>query len=321
LYQGIYRPEALFGHIFGEDTGFLVTFTAHQARFRRPDARHNELADTRQLSWPYPEKVEEASGYLIAEAQERRESYFGVHLFRKAGNRLAANTAPTLRCLWLDEDDGHFPKDGPEPTATVRSSAARRHLYWLLAHPVAVEWAVAMNRRLAAWAGGDTGKAGLSSVLRAPGTANYKRDPRVDLVVGEFTGVPPWEPEVLDQAVPEVPEPSPSSESREPYDGPEVDLMPYLKNVEVLGEVADSSGTKYAIVCPWVHEHSGGDRTGTRIGQRENGALWFHCDHSHCQGRTWREFRREMQRIFPKRKQIWKPGYTGTPLEVTIYRG
>ena len=261
VYQQLVRPEPLFGHLFARDPGFLVTFTGKQARFLNPEAPKNELSGTRQRSWPYPEKVEEAADYLIAQAQLERDCYFGVHLFREAGNRRAANAAATVRSLWLDEDEGRLPDKGPEPTAIVRSSGARRHLYWRLSHPVAVEWAVAMNRRLAAWAGGDMGKAGAASVLRAPGTANYKRPPRVDLVVGEFTGAPPWEPGVLDQAVPEIPEPSPSA--REPYDGPELDLAPYLEN---------------------------GDRTGTRLGQRRNGALWFHCDHAHCLGRTWTDF-------------------------------
>jgi len=267
----------------------VVTFTGEQATLRRSDARRNELTRIRQWSWSYPGRAKEAADYLIEEAQLERDCYVGVHLFRKPGNRRAANAVATVRSLWLDEDEGRYPEEGPEPTAIVRSSAARRHLYWLLSHPVAVEWAVTMNRRLAAWAGGDMGKAGAASVLRAPGTANYKRPPRVDLVVGEFTGAPPWEPGVLDQAVPEIPELSPSA--REPYDGPELDLAPYLENVEVLGEVLDSAGTKYAIVCPWVHEHSGGDQTGTRLGQRGNGALWFHCDHEHCLGRTWTDFK------------------------------
>jgi hypothetical protein len=166
------------------------------------------------------------------------------------------------------------------------------------------------------WAGGDAGKAGAASVLRAPGTANYKRDPQVDLVIGEFTGQEEWDPEVLNQAVPEIPKPS-SPARTVPYDGPEIDLAPYLERVEVLSEVADSMGTKYAIVCPWIQEHSGGDRTGTRVGQRANGACWFHCDHQHCQGRSWKDFKKKV--LLGLRTKIRRPGYTGPPLEVRVY--
>jgi hypothetical protein len=84
-------------------------------------------------------------------------------------------------------------------------------------------------------------------------------------------------------------------------------LEDYLENVEVLGEITDEVGTKYAIVCPWISEHSGGDSTGTRVGQRANGALWFHCDHEHCQGRGWTEFRRTV-RLKAKKLTLIKRG-------------
>jgi hypothetical protein len=295
LYQRKARPESLFGHIFGEDTGYLVTFTGQQARFTRPDARPNELAGIVQRSWRYPDEGQQAAEYLIDEAQLERDVYIGVHLFRERGNRLAANAVATVNALWLDEDRGTYPDIGPAPTAIVHSSRGRRHLYWELAQPVAVEWAVAMNRRIAVWAGGDIGKAGLASVLRVPGTANYKRHPRVDLVVMELTGARAWEPEVMEQAIPEIPEPK--ARAVEPYNGPEVELGPYLENVEVLGEIPDGLGMKLAIICPWSSEHSGGDRSGSYVGQRFGGGLWFHCNHEHCQGRTWRDFR---ERVRPK---------------------
>ena len=278
-----------------------------------------------QRSWSYPDQAQKAAGYLIDEAQLERDAYIGVHLFREPNTRLASNAAPTVRSLWLDEDEGTYPEIGPEPTAIVRSSANRRHLYWQLSQPVAVEWAVAMNRRLAVWAGGDTGKAGLASVLRAPGTANYKRHPQVDLVVGEFTSSGPWAPEVMEQAIPPFREQEPrrfagkARKATEPYDGLEMELAPYLEKVEVLGEIPDGLGKKVAIVCPWVHEHTGGDRSGTRLGQRSNGALWFHCDHEHCQGRTWREFKRAVS--WNRRFTIGedKPDYTGPAITVEVH--
>jgi hypothetical protein len=174
-----------------------------------------------------------------------------------------------------------------------------------------------MNRRVATWAAGDVGKAGLATVLRVPATRNYKRYPQVDPVSMELTEAGPWEPEVLEQAVPEIPSPPSTRSSTEPYDGPELELEEFLVGVEVLGEIADGLGTKLAIVCPWIHEHTGGDRSGTYVGHRADGGLWYHCHHEHCQGRTWHDFRREVR---AKRLRITRPGYTGAPLEVTIYR-
>ena len=81
-----------------------------------------------------------------------------------------------------------------------------------------------------------------------------------------------------------------------PYDGPDriLDLDEFLERADVtVFEVASDGAAerKYRISCPWVHEHSGGDESGTYTGQYENGALFFNCWHSHCARRAWREFR------------------------------
>ncbi len=274
--------------------------------------------DWEQRSWRYPERANEAASWIIEEAQRARDTFFCVHLLKTPRNRRKTNAVEHVRALWLDEDEGTYPEIGPEPTATVRSSGGRRHCYFRLSRPVTVERAVSLNRRLAVWAGGDAGKAGAASVLRATGTANYKRHPRVDLVVGQLTGAGPWEPEIMEEAIPPLRESEPkATRATGTYDGPEVDLAPYLARVEVLGEVADGLGDKYQIVCPWAAEHTGGDRTGTRIGQRDTGALWFHCDHEHCQGRSWKDFKKKV--LLGLRTKIRRPGYTGPPLEVRVY--
>jgi hypothetical protein len=291
-------PIRHFSHVFGDDaTGWLVTFTGRQARLDNPDARQNELAAHQQKYYRYPEDASAAATYLIAQSERGRDAYFGVHLFRESGNRLRSNVVGAMSCCWLDEDDGRFPENGPEPTAIVCSSAGRRHLYWRLTRPLSAEWVVGMNRRIATWAGGDTGKAALASVLRVPGTANYKRHPQIDPVTVEFTGVEAWEPEVLEQAIPLPPEPEAGAARRpaEPYDGPELGIVEFLDAVTVIGEVPDTLGTKFAVVCPWVSEHTGGDRTGTYVGQRADGGLWFHCHHGHCRRRFWADFKREAQ--------------------------
>ena len=176
-----------------------------------------------------------------------------------------------------------------------------------------------MNRRIAVWAGGDVGKAGAATVLRVPGTANFKRHPHVDLITMEITGAGPWDPEVMEQAIPELPSPSPSSTSTGPYDGPELELAEFLDGVEVIGEVPDGLGMKLTIVCPWVHEHSGGDRTGTRVGHRAGGGLWFHCDHEHCQGRGWSEFRLAVRgQVIRITRPASRPDKVKTKLERTV---
>jgi hypothetical protein len=48
-------------------------------------------------------------------------------------------------------------------------------------------------------------------------------------------------------------------------------------------------------VCPWAEEHTGGDTSGTRIGQYPDGALWFHCEHAHCAEREWEQIRERLE--------------------------
>jgi hypothetical protein len=85
--------------------------------------------------------------------------------------------------------------------------------------------------------------------------------------------------------------------ARKAYAGPagaRVDLAEFLERagVRILGEAPDQTAERvFRIVCPWVGEHTGGDRSGTRAGQYADGALFFHCEHAHCARRSWQEFR------------------------------
>jgi hypothetical protein len=304
----LFRPEPLFDHLFGGLKGWMATCHPHP----NPEVR----------GWPhefflYPEEAHEAAEEVIAVAQEAINAYFCVHLLQRRGNRRADNALGTVRTLWFDEDEGRYPEQGPAATAVIYSSAKRRHLYWRLTRAVDAHWAADLNYRIAKWAKGDSGKAKLASVLRPAGTANYKRE-KPDLVGGYFTGVPEWDPEVIDQAIPPLPKAQRVAGFSRPYDGPPIRLHEYLENAGVLRELRQSSGVAFEILCPWISEHTTDPRGGTRVGQYySTGACWFHCDHSHCEGRGWREFARKVGRT--RRVNANLSGYTGDDLGAAVH--
>jgi hypothetical protein len=178
--EGGERITELWTHLFGDLDGYLFTFTGRQSV--EPSAQWNELDDTRQRSWTWPAQKDAAVDYLLQQSQAGRDSYFGVHLFRRPSNRKAENAAEVL-ALWVDGDGAQVPKDWPQPTAVVESSPGRHHFYWRLTRPIVPENAAQLNKRLCYGMRGDKGKWGLGTVLRAPGTFNYKRE-RPTLVAG-----------------------------------------------------------------------------------------------------------------------------------------
>jgi hypothetical protein len=97
------------------------------------------------------------------------------------------------------------------------------------------------------------------------------------------------------EAPPEKPKPE-----RKPYAGSGdyvLDLGEFLGEfgVAIRRSINDANSERaYGIVCPWAHEHTGGDTSGTRVGQYPSGALWFKCEHAHCDGRRWEHFREEL---------------------------
>ncbi len=312
--------ETLWSHLFAEDEGWLVAFSGKQ----RPGGT-NELQAIKQLSFRHPVDASAAADHLRAEAGAGRDSYFGVHLYAQGGGvRRRTHAAEKVRALWLDEDEGRYPDDAPGAGIVLFSSSARRHLYWPLAEPVSAKDAVSLNKRIALLAGGDVGKAALSTVLRVPETFNYKRLPQVDPVRAYLTGAGAWEPEVLDAALPPLPKPEePRRGDRRPYAGTpgspgageKLDLAEFLSSsgVAILGEIPDTTAERvFRVVCPWAREHTGGDRSGTRAGQYADGALFFHCEHSHCGGRGWAEFRNEVDPRIPatakrcKARRVWR---------------
>jgi RepB DNA-primase from phage plasmid len=172
--EQLHATLKLWNHLYGGlENGYLVTFTGKQAG--RPGAKPNELDSTEQRSWRWPVDREKAAAYLKVESSQGRDAYFGVHLFRDRRSRRADNASEIL-ALWVDGDGALIPEDWPQPTAIVESSPGRHHYYWRLTRAIAPEAAAQLNKRLCYGMGGDKGKWGLGTVLRAPGTHNYKRE-------------------------------------------------------------------------------------------------------------------------------------------------
>lgn len=176
------RITELWDHLFADLTGYLVTFTGEQARLLEAGSTPNELLKTQQRSWRWPDEANAAAAYLLEQSDSGRDAYFAVHLFRRPGNRRADNAAEIL-ALWVDGDGAQVPEMWPQPTATVESSPGRHHFYWRLTRTIPPDEAAQLNKRLCYGMGGDKGKWGLGTVLRAPGTLNYKRE-RPTLVAG-----------------------------------------------------------------------------------------------------------------------------------------
>lgn len=78
-------------------------------------------------------------------------------------------------------------------------------------------------------------------------------------------------------------------------DGIDVENFLYDNRVSILREVGDAGGRKFQVLCPWLDRHTGGDESGTYVGQFDDGALWFDCKHSHCQSKHWQDFREATQ--------------------------
>lgn len=108
--------------------------------------------------------------------------------------------------------------------------------------------------------------------------------------------------ELVRREFPRYGERRPSDLARTTYNGPPIDLADVLAGAEVLYEVPDDMGRKFRVRCPFADQHSDpDDLSGSYVGQMASGTIWFHCWHSHCSSRSWRDFR---DRIALKAKKL-----------------
>jgi len=169
-------------------------------------------------------------------------------------------------------------------------------------------WAEKIIDRLDSYSEISPSLTGAKIWVKAPElTTSYKK-PGLEIYCGRryftVTGLPVGEPRPIvgasDELAAIIEEEFPKVDrDRGEYNGPRRvhNLEDFLERaqIEILTIASDGAAErKYSILCPWVHEHSDGDVSGTYCGQYENGALFFHCWHSHCAHRRWREFKEHL---------------------------
>jgi len=200
-----------------------------------------------------------------------------------------AHNVVRVRALFIDCDDV-APTSWHLPPSFVVQSVAGPHAYWLVDDCDLSAFNVA-QRRLIQHYSSDPKIHDLPRVLRLPGFFHRKRDP----VLITMDDDPPLTryatAEVLD-GIAELPPPPPRpkltySQKRARARWRKVDALAAFGSAGLLGRTLAAG--KYAVLCPWNHEHSRPSRvaTGSTVLWTDNrwGEATFHCSHAHCDGR------------------------------------
>jgi len=256
--------------------------------------------------------IDDAAAFLTTFAPDTRDMYVTTHLSRTT-DRKGASAADYVRTLYFDDDDGNGPLlanlDGeamPQPTMVVESSPGRAHVYFRLTRAIPPGRAVNLMKRYVKLAGYDPSKAALGTVLRPPGTLNFKRAKTADeahRVTGYLTGEPEVDSDELDRLLPPLNEPAgDAAESGKGDEAPSI--AECVEGYATLKGDWRADADRYVanIVCPWESDHSegAGNDSSTSLWQRRNpdgtyGAYVFKCLHAHCaDDRDWYDFKREV---------------------------
>lgn len=186
------------------------------------------------------------------------------------------------------------------PSFEIETSPDNSQYGYLLVSPVSKDEALPVINALSKGAAGDAGGQNAARWVRLPAGVNGKAS------VVELYGEPfpvtlhQWHPErryTLRQIVEGL-----KLDARMPRDEkPRVEtVLPTLRALRdagrILREELSRPGT-WHIVCPWSHEHTGGDVTGTYYYEPHTNRSeheGFRCNHGHCAERTIRDLRRAL---------------------------
>lgn len=227
----------------------------------------------------------------FVKAHARENLYHGVATRRDSSSGGGDNCLH-LGAVFTDIDGQHVDLakayaevcGAPCPPSAIIDSGGGLHCYWFLREPLDVQATDAKPylRRLVAAFHGDRACVDVARILRVPGTKNYKPKygtPRpVTLRLLEASRR--YNLSDLDEVLPADPEPSRPVADTE---GPLADLKAAGRYLRQLAP------GKFAIVCPWQHEHtteSTGADTIVFAPSAPGGGWGFKCLHEHCAGRA-----------------------------------
>ncbi len=168
----------LWDHLFGDLKGYLCISSANRLYdengmpILKPTKDQRKETGFKDEFYCYPEQARDAIDRALDLSDEGREAWFCKHLLTLP-RRLAENATGIL-ALGNEYDGPPLPDGNLTPTAWVLSSPDPDHYhgYWGLERPLNPEPCVNLNHKLSKKTGGD--KWALASLLRVPGTRNYK---------------------------------------------------------------------------------------------------------------------------------------------------
>lgn len=132
----------------------------------------NKFRDIKERYFSWPEGAEQAAQWAQQESRNGREVYQCSHLLTDK-KRVKENAVPP-KSLYSDGDGAKIPDWMPPPNVVIESSPERQHYYWTLTDSMTPEAFEELNKKVTYAIGADKGKWGLTTLLRVPGTKNYK---------------------------------------------------------------------------------------------------------------------------------------------------
>lgn len=163
----------------------------------------NRLISIEERYFSWPEEAEQAARFASQESLKGREVYQCAHLL-SAKRRIKEN-AILPKALYADGDGAKIPDWMPSPNVVIESSPGREHYYWNLTGPMTSGDFEELNRRVTYAIGADRGKWAITTLLRVPGTKNYKYvdTPTVEIVEIEDKA---HDPKDINRALPRLKE-------------------------------------------------------------------------------------------------------------------